>query len=109
EAVKLLVESRDKRMVNPLLQHLRQEDVPEIKKLLIKGIGLVGKKGAFLAIINTLREIGDRQLQLKAIDFFYSMSDGKAEEFLVDIREYEKDPIVLTKIDSLLSILGVSG
>ncbi|OPY65720.1 MAG: hypothetical protein A4E62_02619 [Syntrophorhabdus sp. PtaU1.Bin002] len=108
EAVKLLVESRDKRMINPLLEHLRQEDVPEIKKLLITGIGLAGKKRAFLAIINALREIGDRQLRLKAIDFFCSISNGKAEEFLVDIREHEKDPTVLAKIESLLASPQVS-
>jgi hypothetical protein len=108
EAVKLLVESRDKRMINPLLEHLRQEDAPDIRKLLVTGIGLAGKKKAFLAIINTLREIGDSRLRLKAIDFFYSVSNGRAEEFLVSTREHEKDPIVLAKIDSLLSTRQVS-
>jgi hypothetical protein len=103
KAIKLLVEIHDKRVINPLLLHLKEEVVPEIKKTLINGVGLTRKKRAFVAIINTLQDIGDSQLRLNAIDFFYSLADGKAKEFLVEIREQERDPFVLTKIDKLLA------
>lgn len=101
-AIKLLVEIQDKRIINPLLLHLKKEEAPEIKKTLVNGVGLTRKKRAFVAIINTLQDIGDRQLRLNAIDFFYSLADGKAKEFLVEIREREQDPLVLTRIDNLL-------
>lgn len=102
-AVKLLIEIQDKNMINPLLLHLRRENVLEIKNLLIQGIGLTGKKRAIVAIMNTLEEIGDKKLRLKAIEFFYSLFGENARQLLTDIREKEKDPIVLMKIDSLLS------
>jgi hypothetical protein len=109
KAIKLLVEIQDKRIINPLLLHLKQEDAPEIKKTLVNGVGLTGKRRAFVAIINTLQDIGDRQLRLNAIDFFYSLADGKAKEFLVEIREQEKDPLVLMRIDDLLAKEEKSG
>jgi hypothetical protein len=72
-------------------------------------VGLTRKRRALVAIINTLQDIGDRQLRLNAIDFFYSLADGKAKEFLVEIREQEKDPLVLMRIDNLLAKEGKSG
>ena len=56
KAVKLLIDIQDKEMINPLLLHLKEEDDSEIKDLIVKGIGLTGKKKAIIAIINTLRE-----------------------------------------------------
>lgn len=109
KAIRLLVEIQDKRVINPLLLHLKQEEAPEIKKTLINGVGLTRKKKAFVAIIKTLQDIGDRQLRLNAIDFFYSLADGKAKEFLVEIREQEKDPLVLERIDDLLAKEEQSG
>jgi len=103
KAVKLLVDIQDKRIINPLLLHLKQEETPEIKKILVNGVGLTRKKRAFVAIINTLQDIGDRQLRLNAIDFFYSLVNGKAKEFLMEIREREKDPLVQERIESLLA------
>ena len=103
KAIKLLVEIHDKRVINPLLLHLKEEVTPEIKKTLINGVGLTRKKRAFVAIINTLQDIGDSQLRLNAIDFFYSLANGKAKEFLIEIREQERDPLVLTRIDKLLA------
>jgi hypothetical protein len=76
---------------------------------LVNGVDLTRKRRAFVAIINTLQDIGDRQLRLNAIDFFYSLADGKAKEFLVEIREQEKDPLVLMRIDNLLAKEGKSG
>jgi hypothetical protein len=109
EAIELLVEIQDKNMINPLLLHLKKENVLEIKDLLIKGIELTGKKKAIVAIMNTLKEIGDRQLRLKAIEFFYSLFGKGGEKLLIDIKETEDDPIILNKIDSLLSTLKESG
>lgn len=90
-------------MINPLLIHLRYEKVPEIKDLLIKGICMTKKKRAIIAIVNTLREIGDKQLLMRAIDFFYYLFDTNAGEILEEIEETEKDPAVLSKIDAILS------
>lgn len=103
EAIKLLIEIQDKDMVNPLLSHLKKEHAIEIKDLLIKGISLTGKKKAILAIMNALKEINDRQLRLRAIDFFYALLDGNLKDILTDISEKEEDPIILMKIDSILS------
>ncbi len=105
-AIRLLVEIQDKRAINPLLLHLKDEVVPEIKKTLVNGVGLTRKRRAFVAIINALKDIGDQQLRLNAIDFFYSLADGKATEFLVEIRQHESDPLVLTRIDNLLAREG---
>jgi len=107
-AIALLVDVRDRNMINPLLHHLRQENVLEIRDLVIKGIGLMGKKKAMIAIMNTLNEIGDRELRLKAIEFFYSLFDENTKQLLTDIRETEKDPAIIKKIDALLTKLPVS-
>ena len=102
-AIKLLIEIQDKDMINPLLSHLKKEHVIEIKDLLIKGISLTGRKKAILAIMNALKEIDDRQLRLRAIDFFYTLLDGNLKDILTDISEKEEDPVILMKIDSILS------
>jgi HEAT repeat protein len=103
QAIRLLVEIQDKRVINPLLLHLKQEEAPAIKNALVKGVGRTGKKRAFVAIMNTLQDMGDRQSRLSAIDLFYSLTNGRAKEFLVEIKDREKDPVVLAKIDDLLS------
>ena len=105
QAVQLLVEIQDKNMINPLLAHLKREDVFEIQNLVIEGIGLTGKKKTILAIMDTLKEIGDRQLKLRAIEFFYSLLDGNFSNALNEIREGEEDPVVLEKIDGLLALI----
>ena len=109
EAIKLLVEINDKDMVNPLLSHLKNEHALEIKDLLIKGIGTTGKKKAIFAIMNTLKEINDNQLRLKAIDFFYDLLNGNFKDILIEIREKEEDQIVLRKIDTILSQIMETG
>jgi HEAT repeat protein len=108
KAIALLVDIQDRNMINPLLHHLRQENVLEIRDLVIKGIGLTGKKKAMMAIMNTLNEIGDRQLRLKAIDLFYPLFGENAQRLLMDIREAEEDPVIIGKIDMLLAKLPVS-
>jgi hypothetical protein len=82
--------------------------VLEIRDLVIKGIGLTGKKKAMIAIMNTLNEIGDTQLRLKAIEFFYSLFGENTKQLLTDIRETEEDPAIIKKIDTLLTKLPVS-
>ena len=103
QAVQLLVEIQDKDMINPLLAHLKREDVFEIKNLVIEGIGLTGKKRTILAIMDALKEMGDRQLKLRAIEFFHSLLDHNFHDALKEIRKGEQDPIVLKKIDGLLA------
>jgi hypothetical protein len=102
-AVRCLIEIQDKDMINPLLVQLKQEGEREIRNLLIEGIGVAGKKKSYVAIMNILQEIGDSQLRLRAIDLFYSLADGKAKELLINIRASEKDPLVLSKLDSLIA------
>ncbi|MBA4416303.1 MAG: hypothetical protein C0392_00105 [Syntrophus sp. (in: bacteria)] len=107
EAIKLLFDIQDKNMVNPLLLHLKKENVREIQDLLIKGISLTGKKRSIVAIMNTLKEIGESQLRLKAIDFFYSLYGSNGKSLLIELREKEDDPLVLDEIDRLLSNLEI--
>jgi len=109
KAVELLIEIQDKDMINPLLSHLKREDVLEIKDLVIKGIGYSGKKRAIIAIMNTLKEIGDRQLKLRAIELFHSLLGNNIKEILSEIREKEKDPSVLVKIDNILKAIEENG
>jgi hypothetical protein len=103
EAVRLLAEIQDRDMINPLLLHLKRESESGIKDMLVRGIGLTGKKGAMLAIMRTLKEIGDLEARLRAVELFVSLSGKNAEELLVEIRDKEEDPLVLRKIESLLA------
>ena len=104
KAIKLLIDIQDKDMINPLLLHLKEEDVFEIKDLVVKGIELTGKKKAIIAIMNTLRELGDKQLRLEAIEFFHSLFGDNSRQMLIDIRETEEDQSIVKRIDQLLSI-----
>jgi hypothetical protein len=103
KAVELLIEIQDKDMINPLLAHLKREGVFEIRELLVRGIALIGKPRTFLAIMDTLQEMGDRDLKLQAIEVFYSLFDGNSKDIFAEVREREEDPSVLAKIDSLLA------
>lgn len=101
-AISLLVEIRDKDMINPLLLHLKEEKVLEIKDLVIQGIGLTGKKRAIIAIMNALKEIGDTGLKVRAIEFFESLFGENSHDILSEIKEIEEDPAITKKIDELL-------
>ena len=72
-AVGILLNIGDKKTVNPLLAHLKNEKVAEIRELIIRGVGSTGKKRRIIAVMRTLREIGDTELRLKAIGFFSSL------------------------------------
>ena len=109
KAIQLLIDIQDKDMINPLLLHLKEEDDSEIKDLIVKGIGLTGKKKAIIAIINTLREIGDKQLRLEAIEFFHSLFGDNSRQMLIDIRETEEDQSIVKRINQLLSNRAESG
>ncbi len=105
ESIKVLIKIKDKDMINPLLEHLKKEEVPEIKDLLIQGICITKKKRAILAIVNTLKEIGDKELLLKAIDFFYYLLGANSRGLLIEIKENEHDPQVLKKLEQILSMI----
>jgi len=105
KAISLLVEIQDKDMINPLLEHLKKEKVLEIKDLIIRGMGLAGKKRTIFAIMDTLKDIGDRHLKLRAIEFLYSLLNGNVKSILSEFREIEEDPVILKKIDDLLSTI----
>ena len=59
--------------------------------------------------MNTLKEINDNQLRLRAIDFFYDLLNGNLKDILIEIREKEEDQIVLRKIDTILSQIMETG
>ncbi len=101
-AIRLLIEIQDKNMINPLLEHLKVENDRELKDLLIRGLGSTGKKRAVVAIMRTLKEIGDRDLKLRALEFFSNLFGKNASKFLGEVREKEEDPVVLQAIDDLL-------
>ncbi len=104
ETVKLLVDIGDKNAINPLLMHLRRETAPEIKEILIKGIGRTGKKKAIHAIVQVLRETGERDLRLETIRLCHSfLRKDDVSALLLDIREKEEDPLILKELDNLLS------
>jgi hypothetical protein len=105
KAIGLLVEIQNKDMINPMLEHLKRENVLEIKDLMIRGMGLAGKKRTIFAIMDTLKDIGDRNLKLRAIEFFYSLLNGNVKSILSEFREIEDDPVILMKIDDLLSTI----
>ncbi len=109
KVVQLLADIGDKEMVNPLLRHLKKEDIPEVKDLIVKAVGRTGKKKAIIAIINILREIGDSELRLSAIEYFYSISDGDGRQMLLAIRETEEVLPIIHKIDQLLATPLESG
>ena len=54
--------------------------------------------------MNTLRELGDKQLRLEAIEFFHSLFGDNSRQMLIDIRETEEDQSIVKRIDQLLSI-----
>jgi hypothetical protein len=109
KAIQLLIDIQDKDMINPLLLHLKEESDSGIRNLVVKGIGLTGKKKAIIAIINTLREIGDTQLRMEVIEFFDSLLGDNSRQMLIDIRETEEDQSIIKRIDKLLSIRVGSG
>jgi hypothetical protein len=109
KAIQLLIDIQDKDMINPLLLHLKEEADSGIRNLVVKGIGLTGKKKAIIAIINTLREIGDTQLRMEVIEFFDSLLGDNSRQMLIDIRETEEDQSIVKRINQLLSIRAGSG
>jgi hypothetical protein len=108
KAIQLLVDTQDRDMINPLLLHLKKENVLEIKELLVKGIGRTGKKKAIIAIMSALKEPGDKQLRLQSVEFFHSLFGDNSYELLSDIKEIEEDPSIIRRIDQLLSKQGGS-
>ncbi len=55
-----------------------------------------------IAIMNTLKEIGDSTLRLRAIEFFHSLFGENAHRLLTEIKENEEDPEVQRRINQLL-------
>jgi hypothetical protein len=52
--------------------------------------------------MNTLREIGDRDLKLRALDFLQSLFGDNSHNILTEIKEIEEDPVITKRIDELL-------
>ena len=105
-AIRLLLEVQDKNIVNPLLTRLKNETVPELKDLIIKGMWATGKKRRIIAVMRTLKENGDRDLRLRAIGFFHIFPPKTAKNLLADLMEAEDDPIVLEELRRLLPKQG---
>jgi hypothetical protein len=103
KAIQLLIDIQDKDMINPLLLHLKEETVSEIKVLLVKGIVRTGKKKAIIAIMNALKELGDTQLRSQSIEYFHALFGDNSYELLSDIRAIEEDISIIRRIDKLLA------
>jgi DNA-binding transcriptional ArsR family regulator len=105
-AIRLLLEVQDKNIVNPLLTHLKNETIPELKDLIIRGMWATGKKRRIIAVMRTLKENGDRGLRLRAIGFLRTLPPKTAKNLLVDLMETEDDPILLEELRRLLPKQG---
>ncbi|MDR2017610.1 MAG: hypothetical protein LBQ00_01820 [Syntrophobacterales bacterium] len=103
DAIRLLLDLHDKKMVNPLLMHLKKESVQELKDLIVIGIGSTGKRRRIIALMRTLKENGDRELRFRAIGFFRSLLRKNPKNLLADIIEMENDPVILEELEKLLS------
>ncbi|HEX2964356.1 MAG TPA: hypothetical protein VHO84_01150, partial [Syntrophorhabdaceae bacterium] len=56
-----------------------------------------------IAVVNALREIGDRQQRLDSIAFFHSLFGDESRDILLDIRHSEEDQMIINTIDELLA------
>lgn len=106
KAIELVIQVEDKKTINPLLRHLKKENVQEIRNILIKGMARNGNRGTMIAILQALREIGESSLRLKAIQFFSSLLEDSSKGLLLDIKATEEDPTVLAEVNRLLSKTG---
>ena len=100
-AIKVLLDVGGKNIVNPLLGHLKNEAVPELKDLIVRGMWDTGKKRRIIAVWRTLRENGDREPRLKALKFFHRLPPKTARSLLADLIEIEEDPIILRELKKL--------
>lgn len=101
----LLSGVRDDTLVNPLLQHLRNETDPELRDLLVRCFVSVGKRRTAVALMNALSEIGDTALKIKALDYIYALPGRKARDILVEIGVAERDAEMIERIDTCLAML----
>jgi len=100
-AIGLLLNVGGKNVVNPLLRHLKDESVPELKDLIVKGMWNTGKRRRIIAVMRALKENGDRDSRLKALEFFHGLSLKTAQSLLADLVEIEDDPIILQELGKL--------
>jgi len=100
-AIRLLLDVGGKNVVNPLLGHLRDETVQELKDLIVRGMWGTGKRRRIIAVMRALRENGDRDSRLKTLGLFHGLPPRTAQNLLADLIEIEDDPIVLGELRKL--------
>jgi hypothetical protein len=103
-AIRLLGQVQDKNMINPLIKRLMSEDMAEIRDLLMEEILRTGKKRAITAVMRTLKETGDSEFRLRAIQLFHSLYKKDSRSLLLEIKESEEDPKVAGEVERLLSM-----
>jgi len=103
KAIEALVRANDEGVINPLLAHLRTEEDPKLRSLIVDGFVALGKRRTIVALMMTLTEIGDRDAKARALDRICSFPPMKARELLLLIADAERDPETIDRIDSLLA------
>ena len=101
-AIALLLEIGGKAGINPLIARLRGEESQDIREMLIEGLLRTGRKKSILAVVQALKERGDRDLRLKAIRFLHSLQGPDTAGILGTIRDMEEDPEAAAEIERLL-------
>ncbi|MGD0658545.1 MAG: hypothetical protein ABSD38_10815 [Syntrophorhabdales bacterium] len=104
-AVRALVRANDGGTINSLLAHLRKENDPRLRALLVDGLVALDKRKLIAALMMTLTEIGDKQGKTEVLDRIYAFPPMRARELLIRIADIEKDPETIDRIDGLLSRL----
>ncbi|HAR94800.1 MAG TPA: hypothetical protein DCR97_02385 [Deltaproteobacteria bacterium] len=107
-AVRLLSYIRDDQMVNELLSHLKQEQEPAIRGLIVETLVGMGKKKTLVALMRTLSDVDDRQWKLQAIEVLAGRDPSIAWDALLILAETEKDSEILDAIDKVFSRLEES-
>ncbi len=103
--LELLADVKDDALVNPLLQHLHHETDAALRDLIVKCFVAIGKRRTAVALMNTLSEIGDTALKIKALDYIYALPARRARDILIEIGVAERDPEMIERIDTCLAML----
>jgi len=104
-AIQLLARVQDEASVNPLLAHLRRENDPRLRMLLVDSFITLGKRRTVVALVKTLTEIGDQGAKIRAIDLIAKLPARRAREVLIEIAAVEREAEMIGRIDTLLGKL----
>jgi hypothetical protein len=101
-AIRVLSRVNDEGIINPVLAHLRKEEEPALRALLVDDFMAVGKRKAIVALVRTLSEIGDGAAKARVLERIGDLPPMQARELLIRIADAEKDPETIDRIDGML-------